>query len=34
MLRPVSGHPQVHNWSIKHVEEGTCIMLVRKTQNY
>jgi hypothetical protein len=21
MFRPISGHPQVHNWSLKHIEE-------------
>jgi hypothetical protein len=30
MFRPISGHPQVHNWSYKHIEEE---IYVCKTNN-
>jgi hypothetical protein len=28
MFRPTSGHPQFHNWSLKHTELETYIMQV------
>jgi len=32
MFRPISGHPKVHNWSLKHIEEDIHFMYVHKTQ--
>lgn len=28
MFRPISGHPQVNNWSLKHIEEDICVHYV------
>jgi hypothetical protein len=32
MFRPISGHPKLHNWSVKHVEAEAYMVRVRKTQ--
>ena len=34
MFRPTSGHPQVHNWSVKRVEEEILIKQVHEKQLY
>jgi len=26
MFLPISDHPQVHNWPVKHIAEEVCIM--------
>ena len=34
MFRPTSGHPQVHNWSVKRTEEEILIKQVHVKQLY
>jgi hypothetical protein len=29
MFRPISGHPQVHNLCLKHIEQGTQVRTMR-----
>jgi len=28
MFRPISGHPQVNSWSLKHIQDYICVHYV------